>query len=290
MDYRSLFHLISFRKLTYSADGGAYTMVTNTASRYFLKGTRLQLFALTNGMHVVSSIVDRDASFDLGSVFEPIVWYPFVEGHGTMAVTNYGKLGSSLNASLANGCTEAISTLTAPLFPGYAVGNLSLSLDGADDYLDVAQPALNGLTQFSLSCWIKPADLTSGGIQGICGQNGLIALGLSGAAHELQVTTVSAGSFSVPYPHPINTWHHLALTGDGAHLRLYLDGTLVFTGGAPPSGGTYGANASPFRVGGGSIFDASGNFFQGELDDLGVFTKALDASQVANLMLAQLPP
>ena len=77
--------------------------------------------------------------------------------------------------------------------------------------------------------------------------------------------------------------------GNGSVLNIFVDGSLLRTGGGPPGGGIYGASSSSFRIGGGSLFDASGNYFKGQLDEVLLFDKALSTAQVQGLVLNQVP-
>ena len=51
-------------------------------------------------------------------------------------------------------------------------------------------------------------------------------------------------------------------SGDGSQLLLYIDGELATTGGTPT--GNYGSSGDNFKIGGGGIFDAAGNYFDGD--------------------------
>lgn len=287
LDLRPLFHTISFRRLKYSVAGSADITVPETAQRYFLSGTTLDLSPLTNTMHVVRHVVRGEASFDLSSPYEPLGWWRFELGFGPGVVTNYGKLGSAENLIRTNGVGPLSQGPAAPAQSAYPTNNLALSFDGVDDFLDAGNSPMNGLTQFTLACWISPADIPVTTVA-FCGQSGVVEFGM-GPGNTLKVVTGSAGTVTTAYPYSTNEWHHVAITGDGSLLRLYLDGSLLQTGGSPPPGGNYGTTATPFRVGGGSVFDAGGNYFLGGLDEVLLFDKALSVAQLLGLTLNQVP-
>ena len=73
---------------------------------------------------------------------------------------------------------------------------------------------------------------------------------------------------------PMNTWTHLALTYDGATLRLYVNGvqvsSLAQTGSLPTS-------TNPLQIGGDSIY---GQYFQGTIDEIRIYNRALSASEI----------
>jgi hypothetical protein len=72
-------------------------------------------------------------------------------------------------------------------------------------------------------------------------------------------------------------WTHLAMTFDGAHLRLYVDGTLAAerhrSRPLKPGGG-------PLRIGAG----AAGRFFKGKIDDVRIYNRALGADAIGQDM------
>jgi hypothetical protein len=73
---------------------------------------------------------------------------------------------------------------------------------------------------------------------------------------------------------PLNTWKHLAATWDGSTQRLYVDGVQVAF--SSLSGSATVSN-SPLRFGGNAVW---GEFFQGLIDDVRIYNRALSASEV----------
>lgn len=73
----------------------------------------------------------------------------------------------------------------------------------------------------------------------------------------------------------LNNWSDVALTNDGHHLDLYVNGALVME---RPSVSVQ-AGKGPLTIGGDEPF-AGGGFFDGKLDELRVYNRALSASEV----------
>jgi len=73
---------------------------------------------------------------------------------------------------------------------------------------------------------------------------------------------------------PLNTWTHLALTFDGGNERLYVNGTLVRT--AAVSGAMESAYGA-LRIGGNAVW---GEYFRGLIDEVRIYNRALDASEI----------
>ncbi len=66
---------------------------------------------------------------------------------------------------------------------------------------------------------------------------------------------------------PLRTWHHVALARDGSKMAVYLDGKLEISGEAAAAGGTLWIGG---RAG-----------FEGKIDEVAVFGRALSADEVA---------
>ena len=77
-----------------------------------------------------------------------------------------------------------------------------------------------------------------------------------------------------------NRWYHIASTFDGSMHRLYVDGQLVheakgffkFSRGEPIRIGAKGDETTPKHA-----------FFTGDLDDVRIYNRALDAREIATL-------
>jgi len=82
---------------------------------------------------------------------------------------------------------------------------------------------------------------------------------------------------------PINAWSHVALTFDGATLRLYINGTLNT---ATSVSGATATSALPLRIGGNSIW---GEFFSGRIDDVRIYNRPLSSSEVQSDMATPVP-
>ena len=68
---------------------------------------------------------------------------------------------------------------------------------------------------------------------------------------------------------PTATWSHLALTYDGATLRLYVNGTKVAS---QAKTGAITTSTNPLQIGGDSLY---GQFFAGLIDEVRIYNVAL---------------
>ncbi len=71
----------------------------------------------------------------------------------------------------------------------------------------------------------------------------------------------------------LDTWTHVAMTDDGAHNRLYVNGQLVDTEPAIAFDGH-----GPIRIGGDGIWE---QWFDGRIDEVRIYDRALGAAEVA---------
>ena len=81
-----------------------------------------------------------------------------------------------------------------------------------------------------------------------------------------------------------NTWTHLAATYDGANLRLYVNGTQV--GDAWPTG-SMSASTGVLRIGGNDVW---WEWFQGLIDEVRVYNRALSAAEIQADMTTAVGP
>jgi hypothetical protein len=84
-------------------------------------------------------------------------------------------------------------------------------------------------------------------------------------------------------PIPVNTWTHVAGTYTGSRLNVWVNGVLA---GSRLVSGTTCANNEPLAVGAKNdtalgLLEA---FWDGQLDDVRVYARALPASEIAGLV------
>ncbi len=85
-------------------------------------------------------------------------------------------------------------------------------------------------------------------------------------------------------PLPVNTWTHLAATYNGTQLAFYVNGVQVRT---QARTGTYEQNANPLWIGGNALY---GEHFQGRIDDLRIYNRALTLTEIQTDMNTPVGP
>jgi hypothetical protein len=80
-----------------------------------------------------------------------------------------------------------------------------------------------------------------------------------------------------------STWTHLAMTYDGATLKIYVNGTLATS---TPQSGTMTASTNALQIGGDTTY---GQYFKGLIDEVRVYNIALTQAQIQSDMATALP-
>lgn len=175
----------------------------------------------------------------------------------------------------------------------------SLRFDGSNDRVSVASnSALDFSGNFTISAWIKLKDYTSNTTQAIVHrQNGGIRYYMAWRGNSndiIQVAINGDGGSNYDINSATNAitdngWHHVVATIDRGvnNHRIYIDGVQS---GSTATGGTTGPinPDAPLMIG--SNGDASDSFFDGEIRDVRIHNRALDADEVKGLYNGESTP
>ncbi|HEX5090526.1 MAG TPA: LamG-like jellyroll fold domain-containing protein [Nocardioides sp.] len=192
--------------------------------------------------------------------------WAFDEGAGTTVddASGHGNQGTIAGASWT----------TAGRFGG------ALSFNGTTNLVRVADStSLDLAGAMTLSAWIKPTVSQSGWRTIMQKQSDAYHLNASSGAGALRPagggTFGTSGSTVVgPTAVTVNAWTHVALTYDGTIQRLWINGTQVAT---RDIRGTIQATDNPLFIGGNVPY---GEYFQGLIDDVRVYNRALSQSEI----------
>lgn len=211
----------------------------------------------------------------------PIGYWGFNDPDGDLA-GNSGSAGADLNGTYIDVDRDAAGP--DETYPGFAADNKAIYVEaGFDNYVSVDASPLSGLQEFTLSGWVKPGFLVDNRV-GLFGQNDAMEFGFIDP-NTIQMWTPGGGSVNYTLAGDVNEdeWVHIAAVGTGEEIEIYIDGELVAVGGVsifPTPVDSYGASDFPFNVGGGGIYDATGNQFSGILDEVAVWDVALNDAQI----------
>src|SRR3989344_233998 len=168
--------------------------------------------------------------------------------------------------------------------------NQGCQFDGTGDYINIGDANLvENLNEFSVCVWVKNDLTDSAGVdRGVIGQSG------SGAdSFDLFWESTEKFGFNVKGPqdssHVVssnvaiidNGWHHLVGVYDGSNVLLYIDSVLQTEQSAFLA--DVQSSTNPIRIGqrGSSSFG-----WQGVIDEVAIFDKALTQSEVSELFAA----
>jgi N,N-dimethylformamidase beta subunit-like protein/concanavalin A-like lectin/glucanase superfamily protein/galactose oxidase-like protein/Big-like domain-containing protein/Kelch motif protein len=196
-----------------------------------------------------------------------IAAYAFDEGAGTTTADAAGK-----------GHT---GTITAATWTTGGKNGNALSFNGTNAWVTIADAADLDLTNgMTLEAWVKPSALS--------GWNSVVMK--EGTATTMSYTlyandgnpwpsgTVHIGTLDREVvgtaPVALGVWTHLAATYDGATLRLYVNGVQV---GSRAQTGSIAVSTRALRIGGNAVW---GEYFNGLIDDVRVYNRALSAAEI----------
>jgi hypothetical protein len=225
-----------------------------------------------------------------------------LDGQGVLTITNDdGAPTAGLVA--AYGFNENTGTTTADGSGNNLTGTIAgatwttagkngnaLSFDGANDMVSVADNAVLDATRVTLMAWVRPTTLGNW-------RTAILKESTNGLAYALYAEdNVSRPAAYVNLGAndreakgtaklAVDTWTHIAMTFDGAALRVYVNGALVRTQNF--SGNIITTN-SPLRIGGNAIWNDE--FFAGQIDDVRVYNRALSLAEVQTGMNTPVTP
>ena len=206
-------------------------------------------------------------------------WWKFDEGSGTTAHDSSG-----------NGNDGTLYNMTGNEWTNGIVGG-ALEFDGTDHYVSV--PNSSGLqftSALTMAGWIKGDSWGSGTNVDIIARKGEgnpnnYQLAIADGLATLHFDEGDGGGYRGDTLLNTGQWYHVAATWDGTTVRIYVDGVLD---NAPPDshGGPIGTDTRPFYMGGRSGSD----LFDGTLDDIRVYSRALTAEEIQLIMKGPLGP
>jgi Concanavalin A-like lectin/glucanases superfamily/Domain of unknown function (DUF1929)/Bacterial Ig domain/IPT/TIG domain/Kelch motif len=198
--------------------------------------------------------------------------YAFNEGSGATVADSSGN-GN-------NGTVSNTTWSTAGKFGS------ALSFNGSSSWVTVNDANnLDLTTGMTLEAWVNPAAL------GTIWRTTIMKEQSGGLVYSLYANTDT----SRPSGHvfvgseqdtrgttalALNSWTHLAVTYDGATLRLYINGTEVSS---KPLSGSIHTSTGVLRIGGNSIW---GEYFSGLIDEIRIYNRALTTAEIQNDMNA----
>jgi hypothetical protein len=206
----------------------------------------------------------------------PSTWYKFDDGSGSAAAD-------------ASGAANQGTLVNSPTWGAGVVGG-ALTLDGSSRYVTAPRSGVDTSASFSVSAWAYVSDRSANRV--VVSQDGTnvsaFMMRYEAARDRWMVdvrTADSTGGGTAEvlggYAPALNRWTHLALVYDDTNdlLRFFIDGVLVTTAAKTTDWSATG----PLIVGAGLWNAARASYFNGGIDDVRVFRRALNDAEIAKL-------
>jgi len=169
---------------------------------------------------------------------------------------------------------------------GYIDG--ALDFDGDDNYVDCGyDPVFDTANEMTLAAWVTIRSIPTAWACVVA--KGEYSWRISNENMEPRfhfgITIWSASNPSIPGDTPVgyDEWHHVAGTYDGANINVYLDGSLD---GTVATTSPIGVNAANVLIG--ENPEAAGRNWDGLIDDVRIYNRALSEAEIGELMPTQL--
>ncbi len=223
----------------------------------------------TSGAPSYDTVVLVDAPVEYLRLNEPAFVPP-------VAINN-GSLGAVADGAYNGGALTGAQAPRPPTYVGMDAGNTALQLDGVNDFVSTLSGLLNSKPRFTVMGWLRRAGV-QGGRNGLFGQNDIVEFGF---INNTTLECWTDNGLDIPSAYPDAEWDHVAITQDGnpGTMTMYTNGLVAGSRFSTlPADNTF-----KFNIGGGGIFDASGNFFNGQLDEVAVFDRSLTQQKICEL-------
>ena len=205
---------------------------------------------------------------------------------GAETVWTSTTAGTTLDKSGQNN-TGTLTSMNQATSPAIGKHGQALNFDGSTSYVEIPDnPAYTLGTAFTYSAWIKTSD-TVGEIfsnfevaSPFVGT--LFGVGFGGTNGKLSVWISTSSGSTVQDTGSVvndNTWRFVTASYDGTNVRFYRDGALSSTIAATNS---VGNSSNVLRIGRDNNSPGE-RYYNGSLDDVRIYNRALSASEVTQL-------
>ncbi|MGA2750159.1 MAG: CotH kinase family protein [Verrucomicrobiota bacterium] len=210
---------------------------------------------------------------------QPVAYWRLNETNGVQAA-NAGTAGIEDAAGYLGNIILGKPGPRPPSCPTLEASNYAPAFDGVSAAVNGPYELVNDLPAFTIAGWINPSTTQQSSRAGLFGQNDTMEFGFT-SYPTIQIWT-PAGSVSANYPYAINQWHYITAVGGNGQLSLFFDAAKV--GSTSVSAASFGASLFNFNIGGDGVFDPTGNYFKGGIDEVAVWYRALATNEIAGFL------
>ena len=207
-----------------------------------------------------------------------VAWYPFnnnaydVSGHGNNGTVNGAILTTDRNGN----------------------PNSAFLFDGINDRIEIAHNQLLNCASVSISVWFKTNNFQASNGYGPhllskressgWGNSFQMNVGINQTQNACWADWSISGNGGIYFNNSsllnTNNWFNLVYTHDGNNVNLYLNGTLVNSMASP---GLLASNSLPLWFGARPNAGYFSSWFNGNLDDIGIWNRALTQTEITQL-------
>jgi PKD repeat protein len=175
----------------------------------------------------------------------------------------------------------------------FGISNKSLLFDGTYNYIEIPVTRIGGLNTYSYSVWIKPNGIPDN-YSGMVYSIGDVTGGVCQAFVFQPTSTFYAASYNIGNnPQQSNSksgvmepdhWKHIVVTRDMSYIKLYIDNQLIPIQSNSMVNNQVANYGNPSRgiIGGRSNLSVD-SFFYGEIDDMRIYNRCLNNSEISQL-------
>ncbi|MFD0671425.1 DUF5695 domain-containing protein [Cohnella sp. GCM10027633] len=243
----------------------------NTTATVTVPGTYVFLLSASDSALSATDTVTITVNAPLA---DQLVRYQFSESSGTSAADTSG-----------NGKTGTLNGGAS--FAAGQSGN-AVTLNGTNGYVSMPSGIANGATSVTIATWVKATSLSNWTRIFDIGTGTSNYMFLSpqpgGAGLRFAITSSGNGSeqqINSTTAFPTGVWKHVAVTISGSTGRLYVDGVQVGTNTSMTLTPSSLGNTTQNWIGRSAF---SGDpYFNGQIDDFRIYSRALSASEISAL-------
>lgn len=209
-----------------------------------------------------------------------VAYWPFDASGGTTAMDASGNTNTATLAGGASWTSGVVSN--------------AVSLDGSTGLVNCPTNLLNGLTNFTIAAWVKPAAISTWARIFDFGSNTksymFLAPQSGNGTLRFAITTNSYGSeqqISASAPLPANVWTHVAVTLSGGVGTLYTNGVVAGVNSGMTLSPVSLGNTATNQIGKSKFGDP---YYNGQIDEFRIYNRALTASEISTLVYPPATP
>lgn len=218
----------------------------------------------------------------------------------TNGLVGWWPFNGNANDESGNGNNGTVNgaTLTSDRF---GIANKTYSFDGVSSYIEILDNNSLDVTSVSVSCWINPNDFGSAAQnhQGhifskreLSGWGGSFQMAVESTTplNGIWATFTIGSNNWVNYnptinPLTANNWIYITYTHDLNEAKLYVNGEIKST--LAINGGLL-SNNIPLCFGARPNSGINGQYFNGKIDDIGIWNRALTVCEIQDLYQSEL--